>query len=76
MNGIDKYVTETSETISLEHVEHRVMEKLVSKAKPRPMLSVTLSPISLPVRERNWTDINQEIPSRLFVKIRGQTTAT
>ena len=27
VNGIDKYVTETSETISLENVEHRVKGK-------------------------------------------------
>ena len=40
-------------------VEHRVTEKL-AKAKPRPMAPTTLSPISVPVRERNWTDINPE----------------
>ena len=30
VNGIDKYVTETSETISLESVEHRLTGKLVA----------------------------------------------
>ena len=60
VNGINKYVTETSETISLENVEHRVTVKLVSKAKPQPKPTVTQSPISIPVRERNWTDINPE----------------
>ena len=60
VNGIDKYVTETSETISLEHVEHRVTGKPVAKAKPRPIPTVTLSLISILVRERNWIDINPE----------------
>ena len=60
VNGIDKYVTETSETISLENVEHRVTGIPVAKAKPQPMPTVTLSSISVPVRERNWIDINPE----------------
>ena len=60
VNGIDKYVTETSETTSLENVEHGVTGKPVAKAKPRPKPTVTLSPISIPVRERNWKDINPE----------------
>ena len=61
-NGIDKYVTETSETISLESVEHRVTGKLVAKAGPQLKLAVTLSPIPIPIpiRERKWTDINPE----------------
>ena len=46
MNGIDKYVTETS------------TEKPVAKAQPRPKATVTLSPISILVRERNWMDFN------------------
>ena len=60
VNGIDKYVTETSETISLENVEHRVTGTRVAKAKPRPKPAVTLSPISIPVRERTQIDINPE----------------
>ena len=46
VNGVDKYVTEASESISLETVEHRVTWKLVAKAKPQPKPTVTLSPIS------------------------------
>ena len=53
-----KYVTETSENISLENVEHRVTGKHVAKAKPQPKPTVTLSPISTP--KRNWIDINPE----------------
>ena len=60
VNGITKYVTETSETISIEYVEHRPTVKLVAKAKPRPKLGATLSPICIPLRERNWMDINPE----------------
>ena len=60
VNGFDKYVTETSETSSLGNVEHRVTGKPVAKAKPRPMPYVTLSPISIPVRERKWIDVNPE----------------
>ena len=48
VNGIHKCVTETSETISLENVEHRAFGKPVAKAK----LVVALSPISIPLRER------------------------
>ena len=43
VNGINIYVTETSVTISLENVEHRVTGKPVAKAKPRLNLAVTLS---------------------------------
>ena len=60
VNGVDKYVSETSETISLENDEHRVTVKLVAMAKPQPKPAVTLSPISIPVRERKWIDINPE----------------
>ena len=60
VNGITKYATETSETISIEYVDHRATVKLVAKAKPRPKLGATLSPISIPLRERKWMDINTE----------------
>ena len=60
VNGINKFVTEASETIHLENVEHRVTGNFVAKAKPQPKPAVTLSPISILVRERNWTDINPE----------------
>ena len=60
VNRINKNVTETSETISLENDEHRGTGKHVAKAKPRPKFVVTLSPISIPVRERKWIDSNPE----------------
>ena len=40
VNGINKYVTETSETISLENVEHRVTGKPVAKARPQLKFAV------------------------------------
>ena len=60
VNGINKYVTETSETISLESVDHRVTGKPVAKARPPLKPAVTMSPISIPIRDTKWMDINPE----------------
>ena len=57
VNGINKYVTETSETICFERVEHRVIGKPFAKARPRQTSNLTLSPVSVPHRERKWIDI-------------------
>ena len=54
VNGIDKYVTETSEEIPVESIELVRTWTLVAKALPRPTLAVTLSPVVIPVRERKW----------------------
>ena len=51
VNGINKYITETSETISLESVDHRVTGKPVAKAGRPLQPSVTMSPISIPTRD-------------------------
>ena len=59
VNGINTYVTETSETISLESVKHRVTGKPVAKFRPQLKPAVTLSLIYIPIRERKWRDINQ-----------------
>ena len=58
VNGINKYVTETSEEIPVASVENRGTGKLVAKAKPRPKPTLTLSPVSIPYRERKWTDVD------------------
>ena len=58
VNGINNYLTKTSETMSLENVEHRVTGKPAAKAKPQPKPTVTLSPVSIPFRLRTWIDIN------------------
>ena len=61
VSGIQKYVTETSQTISIESVEHGVTAKFVTKSKPQPRPTATLSPISIPMRERKWIDIKPGI---------------
>ena len=58
MNGINKYVTETSQEIPVESIELVRAGKPVAKAKPRSKLAVTLSPDACPIRERKWTDID------------------
>ena len=49
VNGINKYITETSEEIPVASVENRGAGKPVAKAKPRPMPTLTLSPVSIPL---------------------------
>ena len=58
MNGINKYVTETSEEIPIASVEEGGTGKFVAKGKPRPKPTLTLSLVSLPFLERTWKDIN------------------
>ena len=50
-------VTEMSEEIPVAIVENKGAGKLVAKAKPRPTPTLTLTPVSIPHRERKWTDI-------------------
>ena len=57
VNGINKYVTETSEEISVGNVENWGTGKLVAKARPRQTPTLTLSLVSIPYRERKWIDI-------------------
>ena len=52
VNGVDTYVTETTETITLENTEHRAAGKLIAAVK--------LSSVSCPLRDRNWIEINPE----------------
>ena len=47
VNGVDKYVIETTETTPNGNVEHRSSGKLVAKARPQLKPAVTLSPISI-----------------------------
>ena len=54
----NKYVTETSETIALENVEHKeVTETLVAKANPQVK---PLVPVSVPFRERKRIDTDTQ----------------
>ena len=58
VNGINKYVTETSEETPVASVENRGTLKLVAKARPRPKPTSTLSPVSILFYERKWMDID------------------
>ena len=67
VNGIKKFVTETSEEILVASVRDRRTEKLVEKARPRPTPTLTLSPVSVAYRERKWIDVHPgNIYPRLF----------
>ena len=48
VNGINKYVTETSQEIPVASVENRGTGKPVAKARPRPKPTLTLTPVSVP----------------------------
>ena len=65
-SGINKYVTETSESISLESVEYRVTGKSVAKARPRlkPAVTWSLNFYSFP-----WKKMDRHQSWRDFVKI-------
>ena len=53
VNGINKYVTETSQEIPIENVQLFISTgRLVAKAKPRPETFVNLSTYYVPVHER------------------------
>ena len=53
VSGIDKYVTEA---MPAKEEEHRASRRLVAKDRPRFKPAVTLSSVSIPVRDRKWTD--------------------
>ena len=56
VNGVEKYVTETTET--MEDEEHGALGKPIAKARPQMKPTVTLTPVSFPLRERKWVDVN------------------
>ena len=59
VNGINKYVTETSEEIPIENVQLFIRtRRLFAKAKPRPKSVVNLSSNYVPITERIWIDID------------------
>ena len=57
-NGINIYVTQTSEEILVASVENGGAGKLVAKAKPRLKATLTLSLVCIPCRERKWIDVD------------------
>ena len=56
VNGIDKHVTES---IQAEEEEHRASGRPVAQAR-RLKPAVTLSSVSMPVRDRKWIDIDTQ----------------
>ena len=57
MNGVDKYVTESMLTKEEEDI---VPVKPIAEARPRQKPTVTLTSVSIPVRERKWIDIETQ----------------
>ena len=57
VNGVDQYVTEEMQP---KEEEHRASGRLVAKARPQLKPAVTLSSVSIPVRERKWVDIERQ----------------
>ena len=57
VNGINKYVTETSEEVHVASVGEKSTGKPVAEARPRQTSNLTLSPVSIPYRQRKWIDI-------------------
>ena len=51
VNGVNKYVTGTSEEIPVASVEVRSTGQLVAKARTRRTPNLTLTPVSVPCRE-------------------------
>ena len=59
VNGIKKYVTETSEEIPIENVQLFIStRRRVAKAKSRPKFVMNWSSNHVPIKERIWTDTN------------------
>ena len=58
VNGINKYVTETSEEVSVASVDNRGTGKPVAKAKPQPTPTLTLSLVSILYRERKSMEVD------------------
>ena len=56
VNGVERYATETTETI--EDEGHRVLGNSVAAARPRMKSTITLTPVSGPLHERKWMDVN------------------
>ena len=58
VNGINKYVTETSEEIPTASVENGGAGKLVAKAKSRSKPTFRLTLVSISCHERKWIDVD------------------
>ena len=57
VNGVDEYVTEAMLT---GKEEDTASGKPIAEARPRQQPTVTPTPVSIPVRERRWIDIETQ----------------
>ena len=57
VNGVDKYVTESMLT---KEDEDTASGKPIVEARPRQKPTVTLTPVSIPVRETRWRDVETQ----------------
>ena len=57
VNGVDKYATESMLTKEEENI---ASGKPIAEARPRQKPTVTLTPVSIPVLERRWIDIENQ----------------
>ena len=56
MNGVEKYVKETTET--MENEKHGALGKPIAIARPRMESTTTLTRVSVLLRERKWVDVD------------------
>ena len=57
VSGVDKFVTESMLT---KEEEDTASGKHIAKARPRQKSTVTLAPVSIPVHERRWRDVETQ----------------
>ena len=57
VNGVDKYVTESMLT---KKEEDTASGETIAKATPRQKPTVTLTSVSIPVRDRRWIDVETQ----------------
>ena len=57
VNGINKYVTGTLDEVHVEIVGEKSTGNPVTRARPRQASNLTLSPVPIPYRERQWMDV-------------------
>ena len=50
------FVKETTET--MEDEEHGALGKPIGKARPRMKSTITLTPVSVPLRKKKWVDVD------------------
>ena len=76
VNGINKYVTETSEEIPSENINSSTSTgKLVAKAKPKPR-SVVNSNVNVPILERKRIDVDPQPFDRCCFEVSKIMTRT